>query len=238
MGGAQPRSGYSRVAVWDNGGDPLGQFDVSEAAEYARILEPRPEHLPYYFWDVAVCRGDDETALSAFDDLVPEPSPPGRGGGPLRAARVCACGIRITAVSEQYRFPACDCALRLSLRVPADAREADRGEVDLQVGRRSHRVHRAERPHRRHLSMGPGTAIGGRNVITNLKELRMAEGSSIGSGNLIKGWWDHPTDSLTHTKSGRDPPPVLADRVVPLHRLRRHLRARTQRGARRGSARP
>jgi acetyltransferase-like isoleucine patch superfamily enzyme len=47
------------------------------------------------------------------------------------------------------------------------------------------------------LSMGPGTAIGARNVITNLKELRMAEGSSIGSGNLIKGWWDHPTDPLT-----------------------------------------
>ncbi|HEY1653199.1 MAG TPA: hypothetical protein VGG09_15040 [Acidimicrobiales bacterium] len=48
-----------------------------------------------------------------------------------------------------------------------------------------------------HLSMGPGAAIGARNVITNLNELRMAEGAAIGSGNLIKGWWDHPTDHLT-----------------------------------------
>jgi acetyltransferase-like isoleucine patch superfamily enzyme len=57
----------------------------------------------------------------------------------------------------------------------------------------------------RHLSMGPGAAIGGRNVITNLNELRMAAGSSIGSGNLIKGWWDHPTDSLTQ----RNPAVIL-----------------------------
>ncbi len=70
--GALAELGYARVAVWDNGGAPLGQFDVAEAAEKARILEPRPVHLGYYFWDVAVCRGDDEAALAAFDDLVPE----------------------------------------------------------------------------------------------------------------------------------------------------------------------
>ena len=43
------------------------------------------------------------------------------------------------------------------------------------------------------MSMGPGASIGGRNVITNLDELRLGEGATIGSGNMIKGWWDHPT---------------------------------------------
>ncbi len=59
----------------------------------------------------------------------------------------------------------------------------------------------------RYLSMGPRTAIGGRNVITNLNEVRMAEGSTIGSGNLIKGWWDHPTDALNE----RNPAVFLAE---------------------------
>ncbi|HEY6472163.1 MAG TPA: hypothetical protein VIY26_04665 [Acidimicrobiales bacterium] len=58
-----------------------------------------------------------------------------------------------------------------------------------------------------HVSMGPGTFIGGRNVITNLNELRMEEGASIGSGNMIKGWWNHPTDAL----STRNPSLYLAD---------------------------
>jgi FkbM family methyltransferase len=70
--------GYARVAVWDNGGGPLGQFDVGQAAEQARILEPRPVHLGYHFWDVAVCRGDDHAARAAFDELVPEPFSPER----------------------------------------------------------------------------------------------------------------------------------------------------------------
>lgn len=57
------------------------------------------------------------------------------------------------------------------------------------------------------VSMGPGTRIGARNVITNLNELRMAQGSAIGSGNLIKGWWDHPTDALNK----RNPAIFLAE---------------------------
>ena len=47
-----------------------------------------------------------------------------------------------------------------------------------------------------YVSMGPGASIGGRNVITNLNELRLGEGATIGSGNMIKGWWDHPTQTL------------------------------------------
>jgi acetyltransferase-like isoleucine patch superfamily enzyme len=59
----------------------------------------------------------------------------------------------------------------------------------------------------RHVSMGPNTFIGGRNNITNLNELRMEEGSSIGTGNMIKGWWDHPTEPL----SRRNPSLYLAE---------------------------
>jgi acetyltransferase-like isoleucine patch superfamily enzyme len=59
----------------------------------------------------------------------------------------------------------------------------------------------------RHVCMGPGASIGGRNVITNLDELRLGEAATIGSGNLIKGWWDHPTQTLP----GRNPSVYLAE---------------------------
>jgi acetyltransferase-like isoleucine patch superfamily enzyme len=59
----------------------------------------------------------------------------------------------------------------------------------------------------RHLSMGAGASIGGRNTITNVNRLLMGEGASIGSGNMVKGWWDHPTQPL----SERDPSLVLGD---------------------------
>lgn len=65
--------GYTRLAIWDNGGDPLGQLDIADAAAQATTLEPRPVHLGYYFWDVAACRADDSAALAVFDELVPEP---------------------------------------------------------------------------------------------------------------------------------------------------------------------
>lgn len=58
----------------------------------------------------------------------------------------------------------------------------------------------------RSVSMGPRAMIGGRNVITNLDELVLAEGATIGSGNMIKGWWDHPTQKL----AGRHPSVSLA----------------------------
>ena len=64
--------GYSRLAIWDNGGDPMGQLDLSDALEQAKTLEPKPSHLGYDFWDVAACRGDDQAALSVFDALVPQ----------------------------------------------------------------------------------------------------------------------------------------------------------------------
>lgn len=68
--------GYSRLAVWDNAGDPLGQLDIEDAADCARILEPRPIDLGYHFWDLAAARGDDAAALAAFDELMPQPYAP------------------------------------------------------------------------------------------------------------------------------------------------------------------
>jgi acetyltransferase-like isoleucine patch superfamily enzyme len=59
----------------------------------------------------------------------------------------------------------------------------------------------------RHLSMGPGASIGGRNTITNVNRLHMGEGAVIGSGNMIKGWWNHPTETL----ADRDPSLLLGD---------------------------
>jgi acetyltransferase-like isoleucine patch superfamily enzyme len=55
--------------------------------------------------------------------------------------------------------------------------------------------------------MGPGASIGGRNTITNVNELHMGEGATIGSGNLVKGWWDHPAQPLNE----RDPSLLLGD---------------------------
>lgn len=63
--------GYSRLAIWDNGGDPLGQLDLSAAASESRSLELGSRLLGYTFWDVAARRGDDTAAAAAFDQLVP-----------------------------------------------------------------------------------------------------------------------------------------------------------------------
>jgi acetyltransferase-like isoleucine patch superfamily enzyme len=38
-----------------------------------------------------------------------------------------------------------------------------------------------------HVSMGPGSSIGGRNVIRGLEELRLGEGASIATRNFISG---------------------------------------------------
>jgi FkbM family methyltransferase len=72
--------GYSQLAVWDNGADPLGRLHVSEAAEAAKELEPRPVELGYFFWDVAACRAEDSAALEVFDELISEPFVSGRRG--------------------------------------------------------------------------------------------------------------------------------------------------------------
>jgi FkbM family methyltransferase len=65
--------GYEHVAVWDNTGDPLGRLSIAEAAGNSPSLEPRPVHLGYDFWDVAVVRADDSAGIAALDDIMREP---------------------------------------------------------------------------------------------------------------------------------------------------------------------
>jgi FkbM family methyltransferase len=65
--------GYTRLAIWDNAGDPLGQLAMAEAGTAAATLEPKPTELGYHFWDVAACREDDSAARLVLDELVPLP---------------------------------------------------------------------------------------------------------------------------------------------------------------------
>jgi FkbM family methyltransferase len=64
--------GYTRFAIWDNTGDPLGRLTIDEVATHAAALEPRPVELGYQFWDVAACRDDDDAAIAALDQTMPE----------------------------------------------------------------------------------------------------------------------------------------------------------------------
>jgi FkbM family methyltransferase len=68
--------GYSRVAIWDNTGDPLGQLGIAEAATEAKRLDTLPAALSYQFWDVAACHENDRGAAAAFDELMPLPFDP------------------------------------------------------------------------------------------------------------------------------------------------------------------
>lgn len=65
--------GYSHLAIWDNGGAPLGQLPIAEAAEQAKTLARGSHDLGYTFWDVAARREDDAVAARAFDALMPQP---------------------------------------------------------------------------------------------------------------------------------------------------------------------
>jgi FkbM family methyltransferase len=64
--------GYTDLAIWDNGGDPVGQLPIDEALECSRMLARGYKELGYVFWDVAARRADDAVAAAAFDALVPE----------------------------------------------------------------------------------------------------------------------------------------------------------------------
>ena len=87
--------GYGPVAVWDNGADPLGRFDIADALTHSAGLDPRPVHLGYHFWDVAVCHRDDTRAQVVLDALFTDPydpqgirrRSPGTSPGGARVAR-------------------------------------------------------------------------------------------------------------------------------------------------------
>jgi FkbM family methyltransferase len=78
--------GYSHAAIWDNTGDPLGQLELDAIGSHAAELAAAPGRFGYQFWDVAVCRADDEAALATFDELLPAGfDPRGERGAPAVA---------------------------------------------------------------------------------------------------------------------------------------------------------
>jgi FkbM family methyltransferase len=68
--------GYHHVAVWDNGGKPLGQTTTERIADQARVLDAsRPHRRKRVYWDVAVVHAEDAAGRQAIDALVPEALP-------------------------------------------------------------------------------------------------------------------------------------------------------------------
>src|SRR4051794_26568914 len=64
-----------------------------------------------------------------------------------------------------------------------------------------------------HLSMGPGSVIGARNVIKQLAELRLGEGSSIATRNHIIGF---PLGSAVFQNSPHRNPSLILGRHVQI----------------------
>lgn len=64
--------GYRDVAIWGNGGHPLGRATVTDMPSLSADLDrtPRERNEPTY-WDVAVAHADDAVAISALHTLVP-----------------------------------------------------------------------------------------------------------------------------------------------------------------------
>lgn len=65
------RHGYDSVAVWDNGGQPLGLTTVDAVAEQSTVLEAPHIRPAKYYWDVAVAHRDDKAGRQALEQLVP-----------------------------------------------------------------------------------------------------------------------------------------------------------------------
>jgi FkbM family methyltransferase len=63
--------GYRHVAVWDNGGAPLGRVDIASAAAASAALDGPDAAARKAYWDVAVVHADDEAGLAAITKLVP-----------------------------------------------------------------------------------------------------------------------------------------------------------------------
>lgn len=63
--------GYTRVAAWDNSGEPVGQWSVNEIAAQTRELDHPDGEVAHRYWDVAVAHGEDPVGLAALDELIP-----------------------------------------------------------------------------------------------------------------------------------------------------------------------
>lgn len=64
--------GYRDVAIWGNGGHPLGRATVTDMPSLSTDLD-RTERARYEarYWDVAVAHQDDTVAIAALHTLVP-----------------------------------------------------------------------------------------------------------------------------------------------------------------------
>lgn len=63
--------GYNEVAVWGNGGDPLGRTTVHDIGDRTAPLEEKAGLRAETYWDVAVVHEDDAAGLAAIEQLVP-----------------------------------------------------------------------------------------------------------------------------------------------------------------------
>lgn len=64
--------GYRDVAIWGNGGHPLGRAAVADMAALSSDLDRTPrERYEARYWDVAVAHADDAVAIDALRTLVP-----------------------------------------------------------------------------------------------------------------------------------------------------------------------
>jgi FkbM family methyltransferase len=64
--------GYTDIAVWDNGGTPIGRMTHANISDRAAVLDDftgRPAAAPY--WDVALVHADDDLGRAALDQLIP-----------------------------------------------------------------------------------------------------------------------------------------------------------------------
>jgi hypothetical protein len=65
--------GYTDIAVWDNGGAPVGRMTPETIGERAAVLDEIPGNRPgaRSYWDVAVVHADDQLGRAVLDQLVP-----------------------------------------------------------------------------------------------------------------------------------------------------------------------
>ncbi len=63
--------GYRDVAVWGNGGQPLGRTSVDDVAARTAPLDEKVGIRAHTYWDVAVVHQDDTAGLAALEQLVP-----------------------------------------------------------------------------------------------------------------------------------------------------------------------
>lgn len=64
--------GYAHVAVWDNGGTPLGRTSVDQITAHVAVLDGEWTRNRVRYWDVAVAHQDDEAGSEALARLVPD----------------------------------------------------------------------------------------------------------------------------------------------------------------------